>query len=149
VTIGANVDATCLGTATTKFGIAWMKLEAKTPNDCRTIGDAGTVENHVDAFTDGVVNALEPSGPQASHCTAKKLTTLAKKAAAKAKCYDKASIKGIGVDGTCLMTASDKFAASWAKLEQPGNDCLTTDDAGDIENAVDSFVSQLVGDLEP
>jgi len=53
-------------------------------------------------------------------------------AAAKVKCYSKAATKGIGVDGTCLTKASDKFAASWAKLEEPGNDCLTTGDATDI-----------------
>jgi len=148
VTTGANVDGACLTTAGTKFSNAWVKLEVP-GNTCHTTGDATSIENLIDSFTDGVVNALEPSGPQMSHCTAKKLKAMAKKAAAKAKCYDKAAIKGIGVDGTCLMKASDKFGVSWAKLEGPGNDCLTTGDASDIENAVDSFVSQLAGDLEP
>ncbi len=148
VTTGATVDSTCLGTATTNFSNAWTKLEA-TPNDCRTTGDAGTVENHIDAFTDGLVSALEPSGSQPSHCTAKKLNIAAKKAAAKAKCYSKAATKGVGVDGTCLTKATDKFSASWGKLETPGNDCLTHNDVSSIESAVDSFVNQLFGDLEP
>jgi len=148
VTTGATVDGACLSKAGTNFSNAWVKLEGA-PNDCRTSGDAANIENLIDAFTDGVVTAREPSGNQTSHCTAKKLNAAAKKAAAKAKCYGKAATTGVGVDGACLSKASAKFAALWAKLEQPGNDCLTTGDASDIENAVDSFVSQLAGDLEP
>jgi hypothetical protein len=148
VVTGATVDSACLATATTKFSSAWAKLET-TPNDCRTTGDSGTVENHVDAFTDGLVTALEPNGNLPSKCTSKKLKAAAKKATAKGKCYSKAATKGAGVDPLCLMKATDKFTASWAKFEGPGNDCLTTGDVSDIENAVDAFVSQLVGDLEP
>ena len=58
--------------------------------------------------------------------------------------------KGVGVDNTCLTTASSKFSNSWTKLEASGKDCLTTGDASSIENNnVDSFVNQLSSDLAP
>jgi hypothetical protein len=95
------------------------------------------------------VTALEPSGTQPSHCTAQKIRLVGSKVASKAKCYAKAVTKGVAVDGTCLTAASNKFHASWTKLEASRTDCLTTGDASSVENTVDSFVNQLSGDLEP
>ena len=108
-----------------------------------------SIENLVEGFTNGVVTALEPSGTQPSHCTAKKIRLAASNAVSQAKCYAKAVTKGVGVDGSCLATAGSKFSTSGKKLEAPENDCLTTGDVSSIGNNVDSFVNQLSGDLAP
>jgi len=147
VTDGTNVDKGCLEAARDRFSTAWTQLEPP-GNDCLVSGDVTNVENLVDAFTEGLVTALDPAHAP-SRCTGKKLLVAAKKAASETKCHGKAATKGVDVDGACLGKASDKFASSWAKLEVPPNDCLTTGDVADIENEVDVFVRQLVGQLEP
>jgi len=144
---GVIVDGGCLMSASDRFGATWTKVDSR--SDCRTHGDVSSIENLVDGFVDGLATALEPNGTQPSRCTEKKIKVAANKTAAKAKCYAKAATRGVGVDGGCLANASSKFGTSWANLEASGRDCLTTGDANGIENDVDSFVSQLAGDLEP
>jgi len=147
VASGAVVDSGCLASATNKFGVTWTKLDVLA--DCRTHNDQSSIENLIDGFVDGFVTALEPNGTEPSRCTSKKIKLAARKAAAKAKCYARAATRGVGVDGSCLASASSKFSTAWAKLEASGKDCLTTGDANGIENDIDSFVAQLAGDLEP
>jgi hypothetical protein len=149
VTAGTTADGECLTTASDKFSKSWTKLEVP-GNDCRTSGDAAAIESDVDGFVGGLANVLEPSGPQPSRCTSKKLQAAAKKASAMAKCYGKAATKGIGVDSNCLLKADSKFLQTWTKLEAPGNDCLTSGDESNIKTGVDAFViDQLVPTLQP
>ncbi|HJQ82681.1 MAG TPA: hypothetical protein VKA21_01290 [Candidatus Binatia bacterium] len=144
---GVVTAAPCYDKPTEKFSTGWAKVE-QPGNDCLTTGDEAAIETMIDDFTTDLATSLVTS-TNASRCTARKLTVAGKKASARAKCHSKAAAKGIGVDQACLDKASAKFANSWSKEEQPGNDCQTTGDATTIEADVDTFVDALAGALVP
>jgi len=82
-----------------------------------------------------------------SKCTSKKFALAGKKALATAKCHGTAVKKGILVDGECITKAETKFGEGWAKEETKDDGCLTTMDVTTIEDAVDSFIANLVSAL--
>ncbi|TMB49669.1 MAG: hypothetical protein E6J60_12740, partial [Deltaproteobacteria bacterium] len=81
-----------------------------------------------------------------SKCTGGELKASSKKAGGKAKCWAKATGKGLAVDGTCLSGAEGKFSASYAKAVGKGG-CVNTTDAGTIETKVDNFITDLVTEI--
>ena len=77
-------------------------------------------------------------------CSVAKSQAAAKKIAAKLKCYDNATKKGLPVDPACLQKAETKFNDAIAKAEKKGG-CLVTGDGATIESAVDSCIESVVG----
>jgi hypothetical protein len=81
----------------------------------------------------------------AEKCIAAKQKAAAKKVTSKLKCYETATLKGLAVDSTCLMTAETKFNAAITKAESAGA-CAVTGDGAFIESTVDTCVN-VVGAL--
>ena len=84
------------------------------------------------------------SGTPASKCATAKQKAAVKKLAAKLKCYQKASAKGVPVDGTCLTAAETKFAGAIVKADAKGG-CLGGT-ASLIESDVDKCLSDIRAD---
>ncbi len=142
---GAAVDPLCISRAETKFASAFTKAEAK--GGCLTSNDAGTIEASVDACFATLRGVLAvPGTPPKSLCTAGKLKATSRKLVGKLNCHAKAVKKLLSVSADCLAAAESKYDASFAKAELKG-DCLTMNDAGAVETAVDDCVTALVNAL--
>lgn len=99
-----------------------------------TVGQCGGL---ADACVDAVVDVLPDGGPSA--CEAARLKAAGKKAARKLGCHVKAAMKGEPVDTECLVKASAKFAAAFAKTSGCSGDEATVENAVDTE-CVDGIV---------
>ncbi len=86
-------------------------------------------------------------GTGRSKCSSKEIAAAGKKAGGKAKCWSKATKKGLAVDTTCLGTAATKFSAAYSKAVGKG-DCINTTPAGTIETKVDNFITDLVTEID-
>ena len=64
----------------------------------------------------------------ALECLDAKLKATGKKAFSLLKCHAKAEKRGPTVDASCVLSASDKFDAAFARAEAKGA-CITLDDA--------------------
>lgn len=96
-----------------------------------------------------VAASVAQAGPTpAQKCTGAKIKAASKKAAARLKCHEKATLKDVEVDQTCLQRAVDKFTDAFAKAEAKGG-CAITGDTNSIEALVDTFVDDVVDALEP
>jgi hypothetical protein len=94
------------------------------------------------------VGFTERPAAAVSKCAAAKILAAGKKAAAKAKCHQKAQTK-LTLDPVCLAKAEAKFAGVFPKAESKA-DCLAPDgDAPAIEATVDSFIDDLASELAP
>src|SRR2546422_2892294 len=81
-----------------------------------------------------------------SKCTGKEIGAAGKKAGGKAKCWSKATKKGLAVDSACLSGAETKFSASYMKA-QSKMDCVNGTAEGTIETKVDNFITDLVTEI--
>jgi len=81
-----------------------------------------------------------------SKCTGGEIGAAGKKAGGKAKCWAKATGKGLAVDSLCLGNADTKFGASYSKAQSKGG-CINSTDAGTIETKVDNFITDLVTEI--
>jgi len=91
-----------------------------------------------------------------SKCSAGKKKCVAKKVNGLLKCHQKAEKKGLAVDLVCLQKVRDKFEGNpdptkgcFAKLEAKNQNCLTFLDMPLVENMVDTFVDEIVCQLDP
>ena len=143
----APVDSSCLSKASSKFSTAFGKAESKgaclAPN-----GDANAIEGKVDTFVDDVRQIVNNSGPGPNSCDSKKIGASGKKALGKAKCHAKAVAKGTPVDSACLGKAESKFSSAISKAEGAGG-CTHTGQTNQLESAVNAFIDDVVGELEP
>ena len=64
------------------------------------------------------------------------------------KCHQNADIRSSPVDPECLKLAVDELRECFWYAEQRG-DCLTTSDPAPHQAAIDAFVADVVGDLNP
>jgi len=122
---------------------AFAKAEAK--GGCLTSGDATAIENKVDAFVDDVDTALAVGTPNG--CQAAKLQAAAKKTSCLLALQAKAAT-GAGLDPTKVQACKDHLSGpsgTFAREEATGT-CATTGDAGMIEDKVDAFVDDVVGE---
>ena len=88
-----------------------------------------------------VAAALPDVGPSTSECEGAKTKAAAKRAMDQLKCYAKATVKNVAVDGACLTKAVEKFTAAFAKA---GGSC--TGDGGVVASLVDAAcVAQVAG----
>src|SRR5438552_4570794 len=94
--------------------------------------------------TSTTTTTMPGTGP--SKCSSKEIAAAGKKAGGKAKCWSKATKKGLAVDTTCLGTAETKFSAAYSKAVDKG-DCINTTPAGTIETKVDNFITDLVTEI--
>jgi len=94
--------------------------------------------------TSTTTTTMPGTGP--SKCSSKEIAAAGKKAGGKAKCWSKATKKGLAVDTTCLGTAETKFSAAYSKAMGKG-DCINTTPAGTIETKVDNFITDLVTEI--
>jgi hypothetical protein len=139
------VDSGCLAAAGARFSLAFQEAEA--PGGCTTTGDAGDVENQVDAFVVDLVNALGTTGTT-TKCNVDKLKAALKLAAGRVRCDEKAIIMGAPVDGTCFNRAGNHPAKLF---EKAGFECP---DAGlgaveTMATVVSKFVPHLGRSLAP
>jgi len=81
-----------------------------------------------------------------SKCTGKEIGAAGKKAGGKAKCWSKATKKGLAVDSACLSGAETKFSASYMNA-QSKMDCVNGTAEGTIETKVDNFITDLVTEI--
>jgi len=94
--------------------------------------------------TSTTTTTMPGTGP--SKCSSKEIAAAGKKAGGKAKCWSKATKKGLAVDTTCLGTAETKFSAAYSKAVDKG-DCINSTAAGTIETKVDNFITDLVTEI--
>jgi len=143
---GVAVDTACLMGAETKFSGAYMKAQGK--GDCVNSTAAGTVETQVDTFITDLVTEIDggTGTPAMSKCSSKEIAAAGKKAGGLIKCYAKAVGKGVAVDSACTGAAMTKFGTAWGKATAAGT-CNTTVTQTTIENKVDTFVTNLNGQL--
>src|SRR5262245_11471115 len=132
----------------------FAKLESKSPNDCVTINDTGSLEMKVDDCVEQLVEAIDPMPLDQSKCNVSKKKCAAKKVKSVLKCYEKAETPGKPNDpnvGGCLDKAkakydggSDPTKGCFAKLENKvPNDCLPPlGNSGTVEGIVDSSCAQ-------
>ena len=83
--------------------------------------------------------------PPLAKCQGAKVKAAGAKVYAKAKCYQKAFLKGLPVDTTCLLKAEQKFGAAVNKADE-GGPCPGV--ASDLEASVDSCVATLVDGVQ-
>jgi hypothetical protein len=88
-------------------------------------------------------------------CTAGKTKCVMKKTTGLLQCHVKAEATGLAVDPSCITKAEDKFDGGavptkgcFEKLEAKGG-CMTQDDTAAVETLVDTFVDDIVTDLDP
>ena len=143
----APVDAGCLSKATSKFNARFAKAETQSSCNGGT-GDTGAIESKVDAFVDDVRDIVNSSGPGPSKCDSKKISASGRKASAKSRCYAKGATKGININPTCLSKAEVKFSSAISQAELKGG-CTHTGQTGVLESAVNSFIDDMVGELNP
>jgi hypothetical protein len=101
------------------------------------------------------VAAAPPSGP--NKCTEGKDKCVGKKAACKLGCHAKAENSGQPVDPLCIQKCEDKFDGGanpskgcFVKLENKyGAGCVSSGDTGTLETTVDTFVDDVVTDVDP
>jgi hypothetical protein len=139
----------CNGAAEMKFGMAFGKATAKM--DCiNPPATAGDVETTVDNFMGSLTSQLAGASTGPSKCTSKELSAAGKLASSEASCHGKSIGKG---DPTtiagCVSTAKTKFETAYggamAKM-----DCINPAVmASDVEGTVNSFISNLNGQLAP
>lgn len=161
-----NADG-CVDKATTKFDGGdepalgcFEKLENNTSNDCVTQDDTGTLETLVDQCLASVMSTIDPAPIDQTKCGVGKTKCAAKKLKKLLKCYAKAETPGKpndpNTDG-CLDKVRAKFDGGTdpengcvVKLENsPRTDCVPPlGNQADIEAAVDSCVSSIIGALE-
>ena len=137
---GAVVDPACLAKAEQKFVAAFGKAEAK--GGCTVTGDAAAVEVLVDACLANFTTAITGD----AKCAAAKMKAVGKKTYDKAKCHQKALLKGTAVDPACLAKAETKFTAAIAKADGQGT---CSDTASALEALVDACVESLVPPRPP
>lgn len=140
---GGTVDATCLAKATDKLASSFSKAEAH--GGCSTTGDAAGISDTIDSSVGAFAAALRPTA-SANRCAGFKLKATGKKVKKKLGCHGKATRKGVAVDSECLAKAEAHFSSSFADAEAHGP-CLTTGDAGGIEDQVDQLVNDVVAAL--
>jgi hypothetical protein len=88
------------------------------------------------------------AGTPSQVCAGAKLKAAGKNAGLKLACHGKSARKGVAVDATCLAKADGKLLQAFTKAEQKGG-CLTTGDANDVSDAIDSSVGASVALLRP
>lgn len=143
----APVDGECLAKATSKFSAS--VLTAETQSSCNGgTGDTATLESKVDAFVDDVRDIVNEAGPGPSACDSKKISASGKKASAKSGCYAKGATRGTNVDPYCLSKAELRFASAISQAELKGG-CTRTGQANALESAVNSFIDDIVRELNP
>src|SRR4029450_2645396 len=143
VRIGMSVSAACLGKVGLKFQSTFAKADTK--GTCPTPGDHGVVAAAVDACVSSILSALgagSPPSPPAA-CLQAKMKAARKKASSKLRCWTKAAEASRPADPACLTKAETKFGVAFAKAEQRAG-CAQTGDAGTVESAVDSCISNVV-----
>jgi hypothetical protein len=104
-----------------------------------------------------LVVTVAPVGAQTlSKCSAAKKQCVAKKVAGLLKCHTKAEKTGVAVSPLCLQKVMDKFDGGaqpakgcFAKLEAKYLDCVSVNDTALVEGMVDSFVNQVICQLDP
>ena len=132
----ATVDSACLAKAEQKFATAYTKAEAK--GGCSVSGDASTVEATVDACVTAFAAAITGD----AKCAAAKMGAVGVKAKSKATCQQKALLKGVDVDATCLAKAEIVFNKAITKADASGT---CTDTAPTLEALVDGCIANLAG----
>ncbi len=103
-----------------------------------------TTTTSLTSTTTTTTTTMPGTGP--SKCSSKEIAAAGKKAGGKAKCWSKATKKGLAVDTTCLGTAETKFSAAYSKAVGKGG-CINTTPAGTIETKVDNFITDLVTEI--
>src|SRR5437879_3971173 len=81
-----------------------------------------------------------------SKCTGGELKAASKKVGGKAKCWAKATGKGLAVDGACLSNAEGKFSTAYGKATGKG-DCTNGTTDSTIETKVDNFITDLITEV--
>jgi hypothetical protein len=137
---GAGVDAFCLIKAENKVTSGFAIAESRPP--CLTTGDAGAIEDRVDALIDALAGELPDGGP--SRCEATKWKAAGNKTKGKLRCHSKAVLRAATVDSTCLLKQDAKFAAAFVKAES-GGPCPGS--ASVVEGIVDAAVDDIAGAL--
>ncbi len=143
----ATVDGKCLSKATSKFSASFAKAETQSSCNGGT-GDTSALESKVDAFVDDVRDIVISGGSGPSRCDSKKISASVKEASAKSRCYAKGATKGINVDPYCLSKAEAKFSSAISQAELKGG-CTHTGQADVLESAVNSFIDDIVSELNP
>jgi cysteine-rich repeat protein len=148
---GTLVDPACLGKAVSKFTGSYGKAIGK--GDCIPgFPSNPALEAAIDAAVLDIVTELDPAYPlpsSPSKCSSGKKKAAGKKISSKAKCYQKARLKGLPVDSACLTAAQTKYSSSFAKAQSKA-DCLAPPgDAAAIEAKVDDLIALLNGLLVP
>ena len=140
---GGLVDPGCMDKLEQGFVKGFDKAASK--GDCRVEGNAGATGALVESFVEDDVAAALGGSALPSKCTSTKLKQTAKTTQSVIKCHANAAKKGTAVDQGCLMKAEGKFSSAFQKAESSG-DCLApVGDAGAIQTAIGTFVTQLVG----
>jgi hypothetical protein len=128
----APVDLVCL--AKVKLQVAKRLAKAEKVGACPV--EAAVVDAAVARCVVGFDGATAGSAP----CVARKIKAAGAKAAAKAACIRKATLKGIDKDQACLDKVETTFAAAVAKADRKGT-CTGTVDA--LEALVDACLGSL------
>ena len=158
----------CVGKAKAKFDGGsdqskgcFEKLENKSPNDCITFDDTGSMETLVDDCVAKIVAEIDPTSGTQSKCNVGKKKCAAKKLQGILKCYQKAETPNKPNDpnaADCITKVvakydggSDMTKGCFAKLEaKSNNDCqMPTGNSGTVEGIVDnSCVGAFVAALD-
>lgn len=133
------------------------KLEAKTPNDCLTTGDADTARLAGEACVAQVVEAIDPAPLDQTKCGAGKKKCVAGRIAGVLKCWQSAQTPGKDPSPNakgCLdkvnLEFDDPAKGCFAKLERKaGNDCQPPiGNAASLKALTDACVADTIARLE-
>jgi hypothetical protein len=93
---------------------------------------------------------LSTGGPAAAlnKCAVAKKKAVCKKVCCLLKADEKAELKGVAVDPLAIAKCKQQFVAAFTKIEASGT-CVTSGDATAIEAKIDSFVDDVVAELNP
>ncbi len=140
---GGTADPARVQKCKDQLGGTFAHAEAR--GGCLTPGDAAAIENKVDAFVDDVFMALDVGTPNG--CQSAKIQAAGRKASCLLGLRAKEAT-GAGLDPGKVQACKDRLsgpAGTFAR-EEAGGSCATTGDASTIEDKVDAFVDNVVGE---
>ena len=143
------VDPECILLAVNELRECFLMAERRL-FPCLTVGDADAIQAKIHAFTLDVVQTVDPTHPRpnSNRCAEKKMGAAAEATADKLACFDEAFKTNGVVSQSCLATAFDHMEYLWGRIESNGG-CPVFGEAPVVEDKIDSFVADIIVDLDP
>jgi hypothetical protein len=143
------VDPECILLAVNEIRECFLVAERRL-GGCLTIGDADAIQAKIQAFTLDVVQTVDPTHPRpnSSRCAEKKMGAVAEATADTLGCFEEAFKTNGVVSRACLAVPFGHLEYLWGRIESNGG-CPSLGDVQLLEDKIDSFVADIVVDIDP